>query len=178
MCMTHLAQAWDFCNGVASRDRYDRFDTEQVERGARHIALSTEAAGEQRAMLAMLAADPEIDDPESVVYYIRFSDRIKIGFSRNIGKRLMAIPHDELLTVEPGARRVEARRHQQFAEHRIKGEWFAAAPELLQHIEVLKTKHAERQQWREKACEAFDILDYTVPLRTDAEALALLAEAE
>lgn len=173
MCMPHLAQAWEFCGNVVSRERYDRSSDPQelAERWDDFLRLSREGLNERGAMLAGLAADAEVDDMDSVVYYLKFADRIKIGFSRNLGQRLLAIPHDELLTVEPGARLVEARRHRQFAEHRIVGEWFAAAPILLEHVEMLRLKHADREQWREKAQQAFARLEHS---EGDAEVLASL----
>jgi len=77
---------------------------------------------------------PRVD----VVYYIRFGDRIKIGTSANPRQRLATLWHDELLAFERGDRRVEQRRHAQFAEHRMaRTEWFAAQPSLLEHIAQL-----------------------------------------
>jgi excisionase family DNA binding protein len=75
----------------------------------------------------------------SVVYYIRFGDRIKIGTTVNLVSRLGNLPHDQLLATEPGGVNLEGLRHAQFAEHRIRGEWFRPAPELLAHIGSVKT---------------------------------------
>lgn len=72
-----------------------------------------------------------------LVYYLLFADRIKIGTTTNLVKRMEVIPHDELLATEPGGRPVELQRHEQFAHLRIKGEWFQAAPELLTHVRNL-----------------------------------------
>ena len=73
----------------------------------------------------------------SVVYYIRFGDRIKIGTTVNIRSRLDDLPHDRLLATEPGGHDLESQRHAQFAEHCITGEWFRPAPELLAHVASL-----------------------------------------
>ena len=73
-----------------------------------------------------------------VVYYVRYREQVKIGTSANPRQRLSAIPHEEVLAFEPGGRRVEQRRHAQFAEHRFAGtEWFARHPALTEHIEAL-----------------------------------------
>jgi len=70
-----------------------------------------------------------------VVYYIRQRDRIKIGTSNNPRGRLAALHFDEVLAFERGDRRVEQRRHAQFADHRFpRTEWFAVHDELLAHI--------------------------------------------
>jgi len=79
-------------------------------------------------------APPRVD----VVYYLRFDDRIKIGTSGNPRQRLAALRHDELLALEPGDRRLEQRRHEQFAAERFdRTEWFRASPRLLDHVAVL-----------------------------------------
>jgi hypothetical protein len=74
-----------------------------------------------------------------VVYYLRYRDRIKIGTTRNPRQRLAAIWHDELLAFERGGRSVEQARHRRFAHLREGGEWFTAAPELLAHVDGLRT---------------------------------------
>jgi hypothetical protein len=86
----------------------------------------------------------EIPDPDSpaahvdVVYYIRQRERIKIGTSGNPRSRLAALHYDELLAFERGDRRVEQRRHAEFASHRIpRTEWFAVHDALLAHIAEL-----------------------------------------
>ncbi len=70
-----------------------------------------------------------------VVYYIRQRDRIKIGTSSNPRGRFQALYFDEVLAFERGDRRVEQKRHAQFAAHRFpRTEWFAVHDELLAHI--------------------------------------------
>lgn len=78
--------------------------------------------------------------PASVVYYLRFSDRIKIGTTRNLKARLVGIPHDEVLATEPGDRTLEQERHRQFAHLRLtrRGEWFRAGPDLIDHTKALR----------------------------------------
>lgn len=73
-----------------------------------------------------------------VVYYLRFCCRVKIGMSRNLAGRLLQIPHDELLAVEPGEREVEAARHRQFNATRVNGEWFEMTSDLFQHLLSLR----------------------------------------
>jgi len=84
--------------------------------------------------------DGELERPQvDVVYYIRYRDQIKIGTSSNPRLRLASLPHDEVLAFERGDRRVEQRRHAQFAEHRFPGtEWFAVHDALLAHIAELR----------------------------------------
>src|SRR3712207_998868 len=61
--------------------------------------------------------DDELPPPRvDVVYYLRYGDRVKIGTTGNPRQRLAAIWHDEVLAFERGDRRVERRRHAQFAD--------------------------------------------------------------
>lgn len=80
------------------------------------------------------------DDPAAgeLVYYMRFGDRVKIGYTTNLASRLKAVPNDELLATEPGTRAVEAARHHQFRELRLTGEWFDHVEPLVSHIEGLQ----------------------------------------
>jgi hypothetical protein len=84
--------------------------------------------------------DEELGRPlVEVVYYLRYRDQVKIGTSANPRLRFASIPHDEVLAFERGGRRLEHRRHLQFAEHRFAGtEWFAAHPALVAHIDELR----------------------------------------
>ena len=74
---------------------------------------------------------------ESVVYYARFAERVKIGTTICLAGRLTDIPHDEVMATEPGGAELERERHAQFAEHRITGEWFRLAPEIIRHVAEL-----------------------------------------
>lgn len=101
------------------------------------------AAREGRLRRDMTPSGPPIvdEDPDSVVYYLRFCCRVKIGTTTNLSKRLPSIPHDQLLAVEPGGLWKERRRHAQFAAERItkSSEWFNPSPALMAHTKALKS---------------------------------------
>lgn len=79
-------------------------------------------------------APPRVD----VVYFLRFGDRVKIGTTGNPKQRFAAIRHEDLLALEPGDRRVERRRHEQFADDRLgTSEWFALSPAIAAHVREL-----------------------------------------
>ena len=87
-----------------------------------------------------------------VVYYLSFGDRIKIGTSVNLPRRLKAIPHDECLAVERGSFSTEAARHLQFADQRVPGqqEWFLKSRALVAHINELRAANGRPMAaWRE-----------------------------
>jgi hypothetical protein len=62
---------------------------------------------------------------DGVVYFIRFRDSVKIGFSINFAKRVLAHPCDEILGTIPGTMNADIRIH---------GEWFHATPDLLDWV--------------------------------------------
>lgn len=76
------------------------------------------------------------------VYFMRAGKGgpIKIGTAVNVEARRKSLttgcPQELIvLTYFPGGSREEKELHKQFAAHRQKGEWFAAAPEILSYIE-------------------------------------------
>lgn len=86
-------------------------------------------------------APPRVD----VVYYLRHGDRVKIGTTGNPRQRFSAIWHEEVLAFERGDRRLEHRRHEQFADDRFEGsEWFHLTPAIAEHIDAVA---ASRDPW-------------------------------
>ncbi len=84
-------------------------------------------------------------DERDVCYYLEnpIENQIKIGHSRRLRQRVKTLSAEakvdlRLLATEPGGELVERMRHREFADIRIKGEWFRPSPELLTHIESLK----------------------------------------
>ncbi len=76
-----------------------------------------------------------------MIYFIKniTNGTIKIGFSDKPNKRLSELQTgsaDKLVLIKAidGDESVEAALHQQFALHRLQGEWFSPAEELIQFI--------------------------------------------
>lgn len=80
---------------------------------------------------------------DSVVYYMRLGNRVKIGVTSNLARRLEAVRPEELLATEPGDRAIEQARHRQFADLRTHGEWFRLETPLAEFIEALREVEAE-----------------------------------
>lgn len=76
------------------------------------------------------------------VYFVRFRDRIKIGWSSDPDKRIRALPHDEVLHLQPGTIEDERRCHAAFAHLRDRGEWFRMEPDLVEFIDDLRRQAA------------------------------------
>lgn len=81
--------------------------------------------------------------PTDIVYFIECDGHIKIGVtSGSIKKRFHALatahhrPLTLLATITDKDGGLEFALHQRFAAHRIRGEWFTAAPEILEYIKA------------------------------------------
>jgi len=100
--------------------------------------------------------DGELPPPRvDVVYYLGFRDRVKIGTSANPRQRFQALRFEAVLAFERGDRRLEHRRHEQFAEERAAGsEWFEASDRLRQHVDVLAGGVDPWDRWRRWVAEA------------------------
>lgn len=76
-------------------------------------------------------------DEQSLVYYVRLGDHIKIGTTCNLKERLISLRCDpgDVLATEPGDRTLELARHKEFASERIgRRENFNPSRRLIAHI--------------------------------------------
>lgn len=95
---------------------------------------------EQEALGKLVASIQAGNDP--YVYLIEHENRYKIGYSKNINKRIKsfntshAIPC-KIVAVAPGDKELESTLHTQFIVHRIKGEWFLKKPSILKAFKQL-----------------------------------------
>lgn len=80
---------------------------------------------------------------QSVVYYVRIGETIKIGTTTNMKARMGGLMVDEVLATEPGDRQLEAMRHKQFRHLRIRGERFRPEPDLLSHVAMVREHYGE-----------------------------------
>jgi len=100
--------------------------------------------------------DGELPPPRvDVVYYLRYRDRVKIGTTADPRRRFGAIRHEELLALERGDRRVEHRRHEQFADERAgTSEWFDLSDRIRAHVDALAGGVDPWDRWRRWQAEA------------------------
>jgi len=81
---------------------------------------------------------------QSIVYYIGRGELIKIGTTTRPEQRFATLVPDEILAFEPGDRRIEAARHQQFEDYRQgTGEYFRRAMRLLRHVKKIRAIHGD-----------------------------------
>lgn len=109
-------------------------------------AKSVEIHGGRTHVPTRREASRAASERQSVVYYVRIHDRVKIGYTGNLKQRLsgLRVDPDALLATEPGGREQEAIRHAQFADERYgKREDFNPSRRLLEHIAQVKTLHGD-----------------------------------
>lgn len=85
------------------------------------------------------------EQPSPVIYFIQAGDLIKIGYTVDIKKRLIALRTSSpvaliLLGIMPGGPKVEAELHERFASSRRHGEWFHRNARLIRFIKE-NTEH-------------------------------------
>lgn len=77
-------------------------------------------------------------ETKSVVYYMRIGDRVKIGTTIDLDRRVREIRPEEVMATEPGGVEVERQRHGQYGHFRTTGEWFRLHGSLREHIDTLR----------------------------------------
>lgn len=124
---------WGLLDGLVGQARTD------VLRRLADGLLREHESSERKVRERMHRANVPIGE---VIYYLRFGDRVKIGTTQNLARRLANLPHDELLAIEPGGRDIEKIRHEQFVHLHSTGEWFRIDDQMLEHIAGLQRQVA------------------------------------
>jgi len=115
---------------------------------------------------------------ESIVYYIRRGDLIKIGSTIRPRRRFTELVPDEILAIEPGDRAQEVYRHNQFRHLRCGGEYFRDDPELREHVQCIREQYGDPDPaWRTGSNTALPRQHWNLPLASSTETLTA-AEAE
>lgn len=101
----------------------------------------------------------------TIVYYIRFGERIKIGTTGDLWARVKQIPCDRLLATEPGGFDVERSRHEQFKAFRLNAnaEWFRDCPEIRRHVNALRQQYGDPVEGRYPKSVKAALLEGDVP---------------
>jgi hypothetical protein len=129
--------------GVSKRELLHLAATGELP-GAARLARQWTFKVKKLERFALFRKERKLD--EEIVYFVRCDERIKIGYTRNIGSRLAQFrtsnskPVELLLTI-PGGREEERIFHAQFARYRMQGEWFRYVPELRRAIRELEDLH-------------------------------------
>lgn len=104
--------------------------------------LFEDILGRTNAMRKLLGRQrAEVESRESVVYFIRGHERVKIGYTTDLPRRLASLSHapDVVAATVPGGRDLERRLHMRFARYRIgRTEWFHLNHEIEAYISELR----------------------------------------
>lgn len=122
LCFVHLAEAYQIFRTTCLPVLQDRIDAAFDE------PVQVDPPRKPKRQFAPVRETP------GLVYFVSLGDRIKIGFTTNLERRMQAVPHDEILGTVIGTMEDEARCHKAFDHLRMTGEWFRAEPDLLQFI--------------------------------------------
>jgi hypothetical protein len=144
LCDTHAVDiAIAVIQEQKARHRTEQFFAQQTtEQAVRHAEWRAEDERYEAAKAALR------QDRDGFVYFLRIGERIKIGYSVDVKRRMRSYPPgSELLAVEPGDRDLETQRHRQFAGSLLDGrEWFRPTPDVLELVdEIVKTYGEPRQ---------------------------------
>ena len=76
------------------------------------------------------------------VYFVRAGERVKIGFTKDLDRRLVQLQNFfpdplEVLLSMPGSILMEQELHRRFAADRLRGEWFLCSPAIRAFTEAL-----------------------------------------
>lgn len=105
-----------------------------------------ETATWTKADWAHFVADHASFRPDSSVYFVgNLEHAIKIGVSISMTPRLRELQCGspvplEVFATRPGGYDRESAYHMQFAAHRLHGEWFSPAPEILAEIDRINAE--------------------------------------
>jgi hypothetical protein len=122
---------------------------EQARQAVHEAAMTLLAEGRLDAEERQVAWERESREQrkayeaQSVVYYVRMRDLIKIGYTTNMTARMGNLIVDEVLATEPGGEPLERMRHKQFAALKVRGERFREGPEFVSHIAMIREHYGE-----------------------------------
>lgn len=123
LCREHAAQVWKIVEERES-DRYRQLVRGEVKPAARKPAKKY------------------LSNRPGHIYYLLVGDRVKIGFTTDLYRRMMEYPPNAvLLATHPGTPAVEKELHQDFRRHLAEGrEWFTPNPDLDAHLQKVLEK--------------------------------------
>lgn len=128
LCLWH---AWQLVKAVEDLSPHSEYHDKWQEVAA---AEDQRVREDRKRREEVLKARP---DQPGWIYYIQFSDQIKIGYSRDVYRRLRSLAaNGVLLAVHPGTMTLEKSLHRQFAIYlAARREYFTDCPALRDHID-------------------------------------------
>lgn len=143
LCADHLARYQEYLTAIEEGERWGELMKDAWEDSRR--ALRDGLASRQAWEGDYLAARRKLYQTQSVVYYVRIGDTIKIGVTTNMKARMPQVMPDEILATEPGGPDLERRRHIEFSHLKVRGERFTSGADLLAHVAEVRRQHGAPQ---------------------------------
>lgn len=140
-----------------------------------HPAVQAHQREQATANQAEVAARLE---SRAQVYYARTGDLVKIGYTVHLAARMATVAPWELLAAEPGGPQREHERHVQFADLRMRGEWFRYQGPLVPHVAEMRAQFGPPSLNRAPAPRMHMTPSRDMPLLTTAEAAKIAGVAE
>lgn len=144
MCEPHAWQVWATLDAVKGYEEdkkreYDHFLKLEEQ-------WDKEDAAKQAELEATWKSRRSIE--AGWIYYLLVGDRIKIGYSKDVERRMKQYPPTSVLLAQhPGTHNLEREMHNKFLVHLANGrEWFKVAQPVLDHIGTV------REQFGHKGC--------------------------
>lgn len=125
LCGPHAREMYEFCSDLVT-DNWDTAVREYVSE-LHDTFKPPQAVKQPRA---------------GWIYFIRFGDRVKVGYTTNPDQRLRGLPHEQVIGIVPGTRADEAGWHKLLADFHVVGEWFRADAELLAILKRVVSRSA------------------------------------
>lgn len=130
LCVTHIRQVEWFAD-----TNYPRTNTPGF--------IKRERQFKSAQTLEDFKAGKTLEGLNQHIYIVKVGDLIKIGFSRDVKRRLRQYsPGTEVLAVAPGAPSIERYLHRKFAHFLVSGrEWFTDAEPIRDLVQELNDKY-------------------------------------
>lgn len=137
MCEEHAWQVWATLDAVRENDAtWEKARNDLAELEAQQ---SLEARNKAKDLNSTWKGQRWIEP--GWIYYLLVGDRIKIGYTKDVGQRMKQYPPtSELLATHPGTPKIEREMHHKFLHLLANGrEWFTVADDLMAHIEHVRS---------------------------------------
>ncbi len=112
----------------------------------------------------LLTVQQAAEEPTGFVYFARTRKAIKIGYAKDVAKRVTALQVGNVNKLKvvltlPGTERDERQIHWLFEDHRMRGEWFRPDSFVLASIDLMReegtfTAFLERMRKMNEEAEA------------------------
>lgn len=156
LCFDHIDQVYKFASDLRWGETFEETITRSRRQRAAEWRRGITAARENKIY------ETKGDKP-GWIYYLHIDDKVKIGYTTDIIRRMRSYPPSSpLLGVHPGTKQLERDMHEQFKGSLIQGrEWFRPDPDLLAHCERVRAEYGDPSKFEYKARDPYETKQIT-----------------